>query len=405
VVGWTVRRAARGARAAGSFQAGSSESIDMPGGARFLFALALGAPVAPAAAQAFNVDMGSSAHPVPSPTFGGGANQPGFWNSVDESSLPPVGAFLSDLNGQPTGVGITVTRPTNLGAIGEVVRPDPPGFGADEAALYGDSIVWASAAGGSIRVDVTGLAPGAYDFVCYAGDSLNTGSFYAQECGLSVSCIVFDGTFTQGSVWNRLCCTADPIETRVLAGRCGDPFSYPSINALQIVPRAQACAEVNVPYCTGAGVGPSCPCPCGNCGLPERGCDNSLATGGGRLVATGNSSVSADTLVLRADFLPPMAPAMFLQWTGVAQNGFGAPQGDGLRCVAGTTIRLGNRIASGGNVAFGAGQPGDPLVSVRGTVPAAGGTRYYQVWYRNAATFCSTSTVNLTNGFRVIWSP
>ncbi len=379
----------------------------MTGASSFLVALplVLGVLALPAGAQGFNVDMGSSTHPVPSPTYGGAANQPGFWNSIDESTNPPFAGFLVDLNGQPTSVGVTVTRTTMLGAFGDVIRADPPGFTPDQAALYADSIVWNNTFNAAIQVDVSGLAPGAYDFVCYAGDSVNEGSFYSQDCGFTWSCMLFDGTFSQGSVWNQLCCTANPVNTRLLVGRCGDPFSYPAINALQIVPRALACTGINVPYCSGAAVGATCSCPCGNCGLQNRGCDNSFATGGGQLVASGNSILSADTLVLRAEFLPPTSFALFYQGTGVVQNGFGATYGDGLRCVAGSTIRLGNRSVAGGIVAFGAGQGSDPLVSVRGQVPPSGATRYYQVWYRNAANYCSLATVNLTNGFRVVWSP
>jgi hypothetical protein len=35
----------------------------------------------------------------------------------------------------------------------------------------------------------------------------------------------------------------------------------------------------------------------------------------------------------------------------------------------------------------------------------AAGTRTYQVWYRNAAAFCTASTFNLTNGWRTTWGP
>jgi hypothetical protein len=49
-------------------------------------------------------------------------------------------------------------------------------------------------------------------------------------------------------------------------------------------------------------------------------------------------------------------------------------------------------------------EPGDPSVSVKGLVTTPG-TREYQVWYRNAATFCTTSTFNLTNGLSVSWTP
>jgi hypothetical protein len=30
-------------------------------------------------------------------------------------------------------------------------------------------------------------------------------------------------------------------------------------------------------------------------------------------------------------------------------------------------------------------------------------TRYYQVWYRNSAPFCTTATFNLTNGYSIVW--
>ena len=43
--------------------------------------------------------------------------------------------------------------------------------------------------------------------------------------------------------------------------------------------------------------------------------------------------------------------------------------------------------------------------SVRGGVPIGGGTFYYQVWYRNAASFCTAATFNLTNGLEITWLP
>jgi len=38
-------------------------------------------------------------------------------------------------------------------------------------------------------------------------------------------------------------------------------------------------------------------------------------------------------------------------------------------------------------------------------VPGAGAIRVYQAWYRNAASFCTVSTFNLTNGLEVVWLP
>jgi hypothetical protein len=47
---------------------------------------------------------------------------------------------------------------------------------------------------------------------------------------------------------------------------------------------------------------------------------------------------------------------------------------------------------------------GDPSVSARGNVPIDGGSRSYQVWYRNNAVFCTSATYNLTNGVRIDWA-
>jgi len=41
-------------------------------------------------------------------------------------------------------------------------------------------------------------------------------------------------------------------------------------------------------------------------------------------------------------------------------------------------------------------------VSVKGLITAPG-TRTYQVWYRNAAAFCTASTFNLSNGVSIVW--
>jgi hypothetical protein len=83
----------------------------------------------------------------------------------------------------------------------------------------------------------------------------------------------------------------------------------------------------------------------------------------------------------------------------------GAAFGDGLRCAGGSVQRLGIRLASGGSASFGAAVPGDPLVSVQGSIPPTGATLYYQCWYRNAAVFCTAFTFNLSNGLVVTWSP
>ena len=46
---------------------------------------------------------------------------------------------------------------------------------------------------------------------------------------------------------------------------------------------------------------------------------------------------------------------------------------------------------------------GDIPISIRGNVPAIGGTRFYSVRYRNAISFCTSSPFNVTNGLIVTW--
>ena len=82
----------------------------------------------------------------------------------------------------------------------------------------------------------------------------------------------------------------------------------------------------------------------------------------------------------------------------IEAGGLGQAFGDGLLCASGPTIRLAARIASDGSASFGFGVAGDPLVSVRGAVPAPGETRYYQVWYRDVQ---DPFFVGLSNGLAV----
>lgn len=153
-------------------------------------------------------------------------------------------------------------------------------------------------------------------------------------------------------------------------------------------------------YCFGDGTGAACPC--GNAGRPEKGCDNSFDTDGALLIGVGTTSLSSDTFVLAASTLTPGTSVVFIQGTASASQSFG----DGLRCVGSTVTRLGRRAADAmGTCAYGFGIAGDAPASIAGSVPASGGTRLYQAWYRNAAAFCTASTFNLSNGLSVLWVP
>ncbi len=149
--------------------------------------------------------------------------------------------------------------------------------------------------------------------------------------------------------------------------------------------------------CEGDGSSVPCPCSAGDAG---KGCPNSVFPGGAKLIGSGGTFVSSDTLLLIASDLPN-STAVFVQ----AENG-GTPSliDDGITCVGGAVIRLGSRTVVGNLVAY--PRDGDQPISVRGAIPASAGvTRVYQVFYRNAATFCTSATSNRTNALRLTWLP
>jgi hypothetical protein len=166
-----------------------------------------------------------------------------------------------------------------------------------------------------------------------------------------------------------------------------------------------------VPYCDPyPGGAPDCPCanpPAGS----QRGCDNSAATGGASLTATGSPSLAADTLVLATAGELPTSTTILVQGTSERPSQWvsGVLFGQGVRCVAGTLRRLYAHVASSGSVTFpGAG---DPSLSARSAAlgdPIASGThRYYFAMYRDPVVSggCSASaTFNCTNADAVPWN-
>jgi len=152
-------------------------------------------------------------------------------------------------------------------------------------------------------------------------------------------------------------------------------------------------------FCFGDGTGTPCPCanpsPIGS----EEGCLNSLGIGG-HVGASGTPSLSNDSLVIRGAQMPN-GPALYFQGLAQTAAGAGAVFGDGLECATGGVVRLGTKTNTGGASQY--PSAGDLPVSVRGNIGLPG-TRTYQVWYRNAAAFCTVSTFNLSNGLLVTWS-
>ncbi len=166
-------------------------------------------------------------------------------------------------------------------------------------------------------------------------------------------------------------------------------------------------------FCCGNGSGTQCPCgnnsspvAPGNCG----GCNNSIGIGA-RLrgltgpqcppIAPGGASISNDTVRLFGTQMTN-ASALYFQGTNQQAGGLGVVFGDGLRCASGTIVRLGTKLNVGGASQY--PEMGDLSISVKGMITLPG-LRTYQVWYRNAAAFCTTSTFNLSNGYEIAWGP
>ncbi len=149
-------------------------------------------------------------------------------------------------------------------------------------------------------------------------------------------------------------------------------------------------------FCFGTG---GTACPCANSGLAGNGCASSVNANGANLGSSGSPSIAADTLVLIGSGMPNSS-ALYFQGTAQQNGGLGSVFGDGLRCAGGSTIRLGTKINAGGASQYPVG--GDQSVSVRGA-NAAGNVRTYQIWYRNAAAFCTSDTFNLSNGLQATW--
>ena len=153
------------------------------------------------------------------------------------------------------------------------------------------------------------------------------------------------------------------------------------------------------------------PCPCQNPpGGFGRGCDNSSATGGATLSASGTARLSSDLLVFTSSGERPSALSIVLQ--GSAEIPAGLAFGQGVRCVSGALRRLYSKTAAAGAISapdFGAG---DPSVSARsaalGDPIQAGESRWYLVYYRDPLVLGGCPgivTFNCTQTGRIDWQP
>jgi hypothetical protein len=244
-----------------------------------------------------------------------------------------------------------------------------------------------------------------FDFLLYAANGnpdladfqiaatyVGSGSYYPPTppdftYSFDVTTVV-QAMLDNGTQWVglKVVCTSDPNAPNIL----DDATSKIAIT----LP-----VQVGIPYCFG--YGPSTPCPCGNDSPTGSltGCLSSLGVGG-KLIATGVSSLSNDTVALVGTQMPNSS-ALYFQGTAQAGTGVGTLFGDGLRCATGTVVRLGTNLNV--NNASHYPSPGQQPVHTKGGLLTSG-TRYYQVWYRNAAPFCLLQTFNLTNGWTLQWT-
>jgi hypothetical protein len=220
----------------------------------------------------------------------------------------------------------------------------------------------------------------------------------------------FDGT----GVWdddplldfpNVLCCTGNNTSP---SGQL--TFSVTDGSTTTQVPATQTgffdivWARIDVgmagtPFCYGDGSGTTCPC--GNSGSSGNGCASSVNQNGAHLTGFGVPSISSDSMVLHGSGMPNSS-ALYFQGTLQVAGGAGTLFGDGVRCAGGTVTRLATKLNANGSSSY--PTSGDLPISVRGA-NAVGNVRQYQVWYRNAAAFCTPSTFNMTNGLQVLWVP
>ncbi len=341
----------------------------------------------PAAAQSFNIDVGDNTilFPVPPDSYAAGAGQTGRWTA----SIHPYNTTLLNLDGTPSTVTTTSTSSSSYNHFPSPLTGDDRAFMVDIQNL--------PSIGGPWSWTFSGLADGAYQLYTYAWAPENNGVTTTVTVPGSV-----DGPQVVGGTWNGgahvLGITYARHAVNVVGGTLfvqveGQTGSSGSVNGFQLVRSGTGPST----FCSGDGTAAACPC--GNTGTTGRGCANSVNAAGGRLLVSGNPSVGGDTVSLNGDGMPNSS-ALYFQGTSQQSGGAGVAFGDGLRCAGGSIIRLGTKSNTAGASSYPVG--GDQSVSVRGGV-SAGDVRTYQVWYRNAAAFCTVSTFNLTNGMQVSW--
>jgi hypothetical protein len=365
---------------------------------RIVVLVALAVPlVSRASAQSFNLDVGDNLilYPLPANGYTAAAGQAGVWNNIKT----PYSWTLQNLDGSTSSVTCASNSSSSYN--------DFPGtLTGDDKALMADLQVWNpfSAPG---TWDFNGLQDGNYRVFTYAWGPGGSHPLTSVEVTGSS-----DPIQNVGGIWNGsphvLGVTYALHHVTISGGTLHIVFqgvsnASGSINGFQIVYDGPPCTCASI-FCVADGSGGSVPCPCGNNGSAGRGCDNSGATGGARLLSSGTTS--PDTVVLNVTNELPTVPGIFLQ--GSLPLGAPVTFGDGTRCIGGVLKRLAVKTAVGGAASF--PQAGDPSITTQsanlGDPIAPGSTRYYQAYYRDSdLSFCvaAPSTFNVSQAISIVW--
>jgi hypothetical protein len=296
---------------------------------------------------------------------------------------PTSGAF------QGVTVGATASLRFEVFTPGTVGSPGFETYDVDTATIVMTiGAGSASGNGGTPTIMVQNGNPGGTDGLRFFSSPITGGSTCVFDFGVIGN--IFDTTDISQLLGTWSPTTWSAYDWRIFGGGNNIEISPVTITISNL--------DIGTPYCFGDGSATACPCanasPVGN----ASGCLSSLGTGG-KLTAVGTASLSGDDVVLNGSQMPNSS-ALYFQGMTRQSGGMGIVFGDGLRCVGGSIARLKTVTNTLGVSQI--PQAGDPSLSVKGNITSPG-TRTYQIWYRNAAGFCSASTFNLSNGLEIAW--
>ncbi len=318
--------------------------------------------------------------------------------SLDISTLPAGPSETSTTYSQSPGLNIPSTAPPIQ--VSDVIAASGLGAALTEVELYleithtfaGDlDITLTSAAGSIVQVtsDNGAGSDNVFNGTLFDGDVLDPVTDHVYTTGVVVPLLAPEGSFD-------FFVGENPNGNWTLT--VNDDANLDGGTVVRWDLTLRTCAAVTS-FCFGDGSGTACPC--ANAGAAGNGCASSVNANGANLTATGTASIGNDTVVLLGSGMPNSS-ALYFQGTSQLNGGLGNVFGDGLRCAGGSIIRLGTKANQSGASQYPSGA--DPSVSVRGN-DSAGDVRTYQIWYRNAAAFCTAATFNLSNGIQLTWLP